>query len=212
MGVGSVFFASAFVPSWSSAAVLLAYLGYLAVAGSVLPGKLVPGAVLSDGTRIHYRCNGLLSLLLLIILLGTGVSMNLVSPMVSLLLYVAGRKSRHRGSSLKSHVTGNFIHDLWFGVQLNPDFFGVDLKCFMTASFYQHWPCNGNILTIFCLQSAADFFLLELLYIIDYFFYEEYMTSTWDIIAEKLGFMLVFGDLVWIPFTFSIQACIRKLK
>lgn len=29
----------------------------------------------------------------------------------------------------------------------------------------------------------------------------------WDIIAERLGFMLVFGDLVWIPFTFSIQAC-----
>ena len=28
----------------------------------------------------------------------------------------------------------------------------------------------------------------------------------WDIIAERLGFMLVFGDLVWIPFTFSIQA------
>ncbi|KAG4996304.1 hypothetical protein JHK85_027743 [Glycine max] len=27
----------------------------------------------------------------------------------------------------------------------------------------------------------------------------------WDIIAERLGFMLVFGDLVWIPFTFSIQ-------
>ena len=29
----------------------------------------------------------------------------------------------------------------------------------------------------------------------------------WDIIAERLGFMLVFGDLLWIPFTFSIQAC-----
>lgn len=27
----------------------------------------------------------------------------------------------------------------------------------------------------------------------------------WDIIAERLGFMLVFGDLVFIPFTFSIQ-------
>ncbi|RZS18815.1 hypothetical protein BHM03_00051151 [Ensete ventricosum] len=44
------------------------------------------------------------------------------------------------------------------------------------------------------------------LYVLDYFFYEEFMTSTWDIIAEKLGFMLVFGDLVFIPFTFSIQA------
>ena len=31
--------------------------------------------------------------------------------------------------------------------------------------------------------------------------------SRWDIIAERLGFMLVFGDLLWIPFTFSIQAC-----
>lgn len=33
----------------------------------------------------------------------------------------------------------------------------------------------------------------------------------WDIIAERLGFMLVFGDLVWIPFTFSIQVCYHGL-
>jgi hypothetical protein len=32
--------------------------------------------------------------------------------------------------------------------------------------------------------------------------------SRWDIIAERLGFMLVFGDLVFIPFTFSIQVYI----
>ncbi|XP_028113691.1 delta(14)-sterol reductase-like [Camellia sinensis] len=54
-------------------------------------------------------------------------------------------------------------------------------------------------------QSMILYQLFCVLYILDYFFYEEYMTSTWDIIAEKLGFMLVFGDLVWIPFTFSIQ-------
>lgn len=34
----------------------------------------------------------------------------------------------------------------------------------------------------------------------------------WDIIAERLGFMLVFGDLVWIPFTFSIQARYHELE
>ena len=34
----------------------------------------------------------------------------------------------------------------------------------------------------------------------------------WDIIAERLGFMLVFGDLVWIPFGFSVQACYHDLK
>jgi delta14-sterol reductase len=46
-------------------------------------------------------------------------------------------------------------------------------------------------------------------YIVDYFVHEEFMTSTWDIIAERLGFMLVFGDLVFIPFTFTIQVCIH---
>jgi len=30
-------------------------------------------------------------------------------------------------------------------------------------------------------------------------------TSTWDIIAEHYGLYLVFGDYVWIPFTFTIQ-------
>ena len=38
--------------------VLLAYLGYLAAAGAILPGKLVDGAVLPDSSRLHYRCNG----------------------------------------------------------------------------------------------------------------------------------------------------------
>ncbi|KAI3708258.1 hypothetical protein L2E82_37423 [Cichorium intybus] len=30
---------------------------YLGIAGSILPGKLVPGGNLSDGTKLHYRCN-----------------------------------------------------------------------------------------------------------------------------------------------------------
>ena len=38
--------------------VLFAYLGYLAAAGAILPGKLVAGAVLPDSSRLHYRCNG----------------------------------------------------------------------------------------------------------------------------------------------------------
>ncbi|KAF2594751.1 hypothetical protein F2Q70_00043806 [Brassica cretica] len=56
-------------------------------------------------------------------------------------------------------------------------------------------------------QSMILYQIFCALYILDYFVHEEYMTSTWDIIAERLGFMLVFGDLLWIPFTFSIQAC-----
>lgn len=31
---------------------------YLAIVGSILPGQVVPGVILPDGTRLHYRCNG----------------------------------------------------------------------------------------------------------------------------------------------------------
>jgi hypothetical protein len=43
------------------------------------------------------------------------------------------------------------------------------------------------------------------IYVLDYFWNEEKMLTTWDIINEEFGYMLVFGDYVFIPFTFSIQ-------
>ena len=43
------------------------------------------------------------------------------------------------------------------------------------------------------------------IYVLDYFWNEEKMLTTWDIISEEFGHMLVFGDYVFIPFAFSIQ-------
>ncbi|KZV56401.1 delta14-sterol reductase [Dorcoceras hygrometricum] len=219
---------------------ILSFFTYLAIAGSLLPGKVIPGAALSDGTRLHYRCNGLLSLIVLVFLLGIGGWMDFVSltaiadrgpelfstafvfsVFVTFLLYIIGYNSRSQSSSLKPHVTGNFIHDWWFGIQLNPQFMGIDLKYVFTpkmlARFYFvragmiGWLLINLSVLAKCIQTtdlSRSMILYQLfcvLYILDYFYFEEYMTSTWDIIAERLGFMLVFGDLVWIPFTFSIQ-------
>lgn len=39
-------------------ALLAGFFTYLAIAGSIIPGKRVPGIILSDGTRLHYNCNG----------------------------------------------------------------------------------------------------------------------------------------------------------
>ena len=43
------------------------------------------------------------------------------------------------------------------------------------------------------------------IYVLDYFWNEEKMLTTWDIISEEFGYMLVFGDYVFIPFAFSVQ-------
>ncbi|XP_015898691.4 delta(14)-sterol reductase isoform X2 [Ziziphus jujuba] len=213
------------IPSWNSVAMLCGFFLYLAIVGSILPGQVVPGVILPDGTRLHYRCNGLVLLILLVALLGIAAKMDMISLtaisdrglellsttflfsfLATLVLFAAGCKSNNRGSSLKPHVTGNLIHDWWFGIQLNPQFLGIDLKAGMMG-----WLLINLSVLARSVQDATinrSMILYQLfcvLYILDYFVHEEYMTSTWDIIAERLGFMLVFGDLVWIPFTFSIQ-------
>eukprot|EP01018_Ginkgo_biloba_P016368 Gb_23634 [translate_table: standard] len=218
-------------PTWTAAGILLAYLSYLAIAGFLLPGKLVPGVILSDKTRLQYRCNGFVTLLLLVTILGIGVTLKLLSStvvadkggellsttfafsvLVSLSLYAAGCKSQSGTASLKPCITGNFLHDWWFGIQLNPQFFGIDLKFFFIRAGMIGWLLINLSVAAknfeqkgFLSLAMILYQIFSLLYVMDYFWYEEYMTSTWDIIAENLGFMLVFGDLVWIPFTFSIQ-------
>jgi len=49
-------------------------------------------------------------------------------------------------------------------------------------------------------------YLWQFFYVVDYFWFEPMMLSTWDIIAENWGFQLVFGDLWWIPIAFSFNS------
>ncbi|KAI4311318.1 hypothetical protein MLD38_036224 [Melastoma candidum] len=218
------------VPSLNSVVILGAFFGYLAVAGSLLPGKLIPGVLLPDGTRLRYKCNGLLSLILLVGMLGLGAWMDFLEPaviaeqglqlfsatflfsvLVTMVLYATGCNSGSKSSSLKPHISGNLIHDWWFGIQLNPHFLWIDLKFFFVRAGMMGWLLINLSILAKSYQGARlgqAMILYQLFcafYVLDYFVHEEYMTSTWDIIAERLGFMLVFGDLVWIPFTFTIQ-------
>lgn len=46
----------------------------------------------------------------------------------------------------------------------------------------------------------------QTLYVIDFFWFEEAMPSTWDINHENHGFILTVAFTTWMPFNFSLQS------
>ncbi|KAJ0245647.1 hypothetical protein HA466_0180860 [Hirschfeldia incana] len=218
------------IPSPQSVYVLVSYFAYLAVAGEILPGKVIRGAVLSDGSQLRYRCNGLLALTLLVAILGISAKLGVLSPLVvadrglellsatfifcvlvTLVLYITGRTSSDKSSSLKPHLSGNLVHDWWFGVQLNPQFMSIDLKFFFVRAGMMGWLLINLSILAKCVQDGSltqSMILYQIfcaLYILDYFVHEEYMTSTiqgWWLLHNKVE--LTVPGIVANCFVFSI--------
>ena len=65
----------------------------------------------------------------------------------------------------------------------------------------KQYELHGAVTTPMILVNAFQF-----LYVADYYYHEEAILSTWDIKHEKFGWMLCWGDLVWVPFLYSLQA------
>ncbi|EKG17327.1 Ergosterol biosynthesis ERG4/ERG24 [Macrophomina phaseolina MS6] len=115
--------------------------------------------------------------------------------------------------------SGNMLYDWFIGRELNPrvslPFFGdIDIKAFMELrpgmlgwlildlAFIAHQYNNYGKVTasILMVTFVQGFYVLDALYM------EPAILTTMDIIMDGFGFMLSFGDLVWVPFVFSLQA------
>ncbi|KAK4534333.1 hypothetical protein CDCA_CDCA01G0358 [Cyanidium caldarium] len=217
--------------------VLLAFITLLAVAGSALPGWVHPGTLLPDGkTRLYYKCNGLLLLVLSVVawLLGDryfghevgawaahhcgALFLAAQATAFTLATYLVVRArwlDQLRRRNWFRNRESSWLHDFILGAELNPHLLGgrLELKFFWLRPSMIGW-CLLN-LSIAAQQLAVHgrlsprMLLYQVLadgYIVDYFWNEKRMTTTWDIVAEHFGLMLIWGDLVFIPFAFSLQA------
>ena len=148
-------------------------------------------------------------------------TVNLFAFGLSLVLYFcersAGARDRESANSapaLPRSRAQDFFYDYFMGVTLNPRIGSFDLKFFCESRpgligwvlinyslAAQQYEIHGIITTPMCLVFAFQF-----LYVADYFWHEEAILSTWDIKNERFGWMLVWGDLVWVPFTYTLQA------
>ena len=48
--------------------------------------------------------------------------------------------------------------------------------------------------------------ILQAIYVIDFFVHEDWYLKTIDIAHDHFGFMLAWGDSVWLPFMYTLQA------
>jgi delta14-sterol reductase len=197
---------------------------------------VVAGTVLEDGTRKQYKCNGLLLYLVTVgVFVGLGitgiidaawpaahalelfVAMNVLELAFAVFLYVRGVRSTATSASLRRHSHGSALLDFVIGVQLNPELLGIDLKFFayrpamigwallsLSNAFRQAAILGGVGCRISLAMGLYQAFALW--YISDYFWHEPYMLSTWDIVAERFGLMLSWGDYVFIVFVFGLQS------
>lgn len=110
--------------------------------------------------------------------------------------------------------SGNMFYDFWMGRELNPRWGTFDWKvicelrpglvgwmflnlCCMAKQYENLGYVTGSMVLINIFQG---------IYVWDAQFQERAILTTMDITTDGFGFMLCFGDLVWVPFTYSVQA------
>ncbi|TVY29369.1 Delta(14)-sterol reductase [Lachnellula hyalina] len=116
-------------------------------------------------------------------------------------------------------ISGNMLYDWFIGRELNPritiPLLGeIDIKEFcelrpgmmgwiiLNCTFVAHqYKIYGTITDSILFVTA-----FQTLYVLDSFWMESAILTTMDITTDGFGFMLAFGDLVWVPFIYSIQA------
>ncbi len=123
----------------------------------------------------------------------------------------------HRELAPGGH-SGNMLYDWFIGRELNPritlPFFGeIDIKEWMelrpgfmqwillNLAFVAHqYKTYGRVTDSMLIAAVA-----QTVYLLDGIWMESAILTTMDITTDGFGFMLAFGDLVWVPFIYSLQ-------
>jgi delta14-sterol reductase len=209
--------------------VYTAFFASLFVAAIVLPGKTVMGFPQPAGGRKAYKVNGMSMWVATHIFIVTGVLVfdlslaplieefwsllvvaNVFSVIWSVVLWRNGR-AKLLPEDRKPLGPVQFVKEIWYGVELNPTFLGVDLKVFA----YQPSLIGLSILNVafaFVQYESTGTLTPQMiayqtfwwLYMTTHYYYETGVLSMWDVIAENFGFMLVWGDLVLVTFFYCI--------
>ncbi|KAI9749598.1 MAG: hypothetical protein M4579_006809 [Chaenotheca gracillima] len=131
---------------------------------------------------------------------------------------VKAGNAEHRELAEGGH-SGNIMYDWFIGRELNPRITVPILGTFDIKTWCELRPGMLGWLLLDCAFVAHQYkvygyvtdsiiliTLSQFIYVLDALYMESSMLTTIDITTDGFGFMLAFGDLVWLPFTYSWQA------
>ena len=198
------------------------FVALLFLGSMLLPGRVEAGVPDATGRTVRYRLNGLVLFLIAIAAalvcqlagfrLGALVehywslfiAANLLAFGLSFLLVWTGRRSSP--PSLASFCSG---------AVRNPALLGVDLKLFSyrpsmigllligMACAVRQYETSGGITLAMALWLG-----MLALYTFNHFQFEHGLLYTWDMIEERFGWMLVWGDYVVVPFFYCLPGLV----
>ncbi|KAI9137440.1 ergosterol biosynthesis ERG4/ERG24 family-domain-containing protein [Paraphysoderma sedebokerense] len=111
--------------------------------------------------------------------------------------------------------SGSVIYDLFMGIEFNPRFGKYwDFKLFhngrpgIVAWTLINWSFAARQYEVHGYVSNSMLLLnfLHAVYVLDFFYNEDWYLRTIDIAHDHFGFYLSWGDSVWLPFMYTLQS------
>jgi len=223
------------LPRWSTRALVVyaVWLAFQFTLAVFLPGPVDSGQLTPAGHILKYKCNGWRAFFVTHIALyvvvfqlkwvpasllyhewgGLLLVANLYGYVLTLFSYIKAHVAPSHPDDCK--FSGSVLYDFFMGVELNPRFGDwLDFKLFhngrpgiiawsvIILSFagaqYEKYGYVTN--------SMVALYLLQVTYILDFFWNEGWYLRTIDIAHDHFGFYLAWGDCVWLPWLYPLQA------
>ncbi|KAG8443823.1 hypothetical protein GDO86_009130 [Hymenochirus boettgeri] len=197
-------------------------------------GKAVDGVKLENGRTLKYRINGFTALLLTVLTVAVmtcyseitpiyifehhlqfAASATIVSVILSVYLYLRSRSIPNEALS-EAGKAGNVVTKFYMGQELNPRIGQLDLKLFCAHRLgFIGWGLVNFALLLAEMEiqqrevPSLSMILVnsfQFIYILHALWNEESRLTSPDIVHDGFGFEQAFRHLVWVPFTYSLQA------
>jgi 7-dehydrocholesterol reductase len=220
-------------PNASAAAIILVFVLLQAVLLLWLPGKTFEGPITPAGNRPRYTLNGIPAWFVThalffgcaygLHLFNAGIvwdhfgailaTLVLFALLFCLFLYCKGR---YWPSSEDRSVSGNFIWDYYWGVELHPTLFGLSLKqlinCRLSMMGWSVIVCSfaakqaeldpaGHVSNAMLVSVA-----ITVIYLFKFFWWESGYFTSLDIMHDRFGYYICWGVLAWVPAVYALTA------